>query len=61
LFQYLQRTDIATFKFNKKSKKWFLHKWGGDSFDAMEPDKKTALVRTPKEFGIVEFENFRRD
>ncbi|HXB40903.1 MAG TPA: hypothetical protein VNZ49_10205 [Bacteroidia bacterium] len=54
-------TDIVTFKFDKKSKKWFLYKWGGDNFNVSEPDKKTTLVRTPKEFGIMEFENFRRD
>ncbi len=54
-------TDIVTFRFDKKTKKWFLHKWGGDQFEATDPNKKTTLVRTPKEFGLVQFENFRRD
>ncbi len=55
-------TDIATFKFDKKKKKkWFLTRWGGDTFNTSEPDKKTTAIKTKKEFGIVEFEKFVRE
>lgn len=53
--------DIITLKYDKKQKKWFLQKWTNETFNATEPEKKVATVRTPKEFGVVEFEKFRRD
>ena len=53
-------TDIATFHYDKKQKKWFLSRWGGDSFHTAEPEKKTTNIKTPKNFGVVEFEKFVR-
>lgn len=53
-------TDIVTFKYDKLKKKWFLHKWGGDSYHTSDPDKVKTEVKTVKQFGVVEFDRFKR-
>ena len=53
-------TDIVTFKYDKLKQKWFLSRWGGDSFHTSDPDKKTSEVKTVKDFGVVEFDKFNR-
>lgn len=37
---------------------WYLHKDGGNSFHATEPEKTTTKIRTTKDFGKVKFEEF---
>ncbi|WP_113616957.1 hypothetical protein [Chitinophaga flava] len=51
-------TRIITFKYSPTDKYWYLHKDGGDSFHASEPDKVTSKVRTSKDFGKVPFNKF---
>jgi hypothetical protein len=51
-------TRIITFKYSKEDNYWFLHKDGGDSFHAAEPDKVETHVRTVKDFGKVCFDDF---
>lgn len=54
-------SDIVTFHYDKKTGKWLLHRWGGNSYHTSEPEKVTKSVKTPKEFGVVEFLKFKRD
>ncbi len=51
-------THIITFKYNAKKKSWFLHKDGGDSFHASDPEKVETQVATVKDFGVVKFEDY---
>lgn len=51
-------TRIITFKFSPADNYWFLHKDGGDSFHAAEPEKVTTKVQTTKDFGKVPFDKF---
>lgn len=49
---------IITYKYSKKDNEWFLHKDGGESFHASEPEVTESNIRTTKDFGQVKFENF---
>jgi hypothetical protein len=51
-------TRTITFKYLPADKYWYLHKDGGDSFHAADPDKVTTKVRTTKDFGKVPFDKF---
>lgn len=51
-------TRIITYKYSKADNNWYLHKDGGDSFHAADPDNNTSTVKTTKDFGKVEFEKF---
>jgi hypothetical protein len=51
-------THITTFKWSAEDKTWLLHKDGGESFHALEPDKVETDVKTQKDFGKVPFEQF---
>lgn len=51
-------TRIVTFRYSASDKTWYLHKDGGDSFHASEPEKVESKVRTTKEFGKVRFDEF---
>lgn len=51
-------TRISTFKYASADQQWYLHKDGGDSFHAGDPDKVTSTVRTTKDFGTVRFDAF---
>jgi hypothetical protein len=54
-------TDIVTFWYNKEKKTWFLHKIGGEVFNAFEAKTTSSWLKTTKDFGVVEFRNFNRD
>lgn len=51
-------TRNITFKYSKADSTWYLHKDGGDSFHATDPEKVTTKVRTVKDFGKVPFAEF---
>jgi len=51
-------TRLITFKYSKREGKWYLHKDGGVSFHASEPNKVEEKVKTVKDFGKVPFEQF---
>ncbi len=51
-------THIITFKYNKEKQNWFLHKVGGDSFHATDPENIKTKVKTVKDFGIIPFEKY---
>lgn len=51
-------TRIITYKFDKPSGKWFLHKDGGETYHISFPDEKEEHLRTKKDFGTVPFEHF---
>lgn len=51
-------TRIITYKYDKASGKWFLHKDGGESYHVTDPEKTEEHVRSKKDFGIVPFEKF---
>lgn len=52
---------IITFKYNKNSKEWFLHKDGIVSWHTSDPDKITEKVLGKKDFGTISFENYNVD
>jgi len=47
-----------TFKYSEKDSKWYLHKDGGDSYHANDPENVETKVKTVDDFGIIEFEVF---
>ena len=49
---------IITYKYSKADNHWFLHRDGGESFHASEPEKSESNMRTKKDFGKVKFEDF---
>jgi hypothetical protein len=51
-------TRTITFKYSPADNYWYLHKDGGDSFHAAEPEKTTTKVKTTKDFGKVPFDKF---
>lgn len=51
-------TRYVTFKYSPKDKNWYLHKDGGESFHASEPDSVTTNIRTVSDFGTVAFDQF---
>ncbi|MGK0388359.1 MAG: hypothetical protein ACI94Y_001087 [Maribacter sp.] len=52
-------TRIMTFKYDAKKKDWFLHKDGGVSYLASDPDKMEEEVSSVKDFGVVAFNDFK--
>jgi len=54
--------QVTTFKYNVKKKKWFLHKIGIESTFCNEyvngAPKVETVVKTVKDFGVVEFDKF---
>lgn len=51
-------TRTTTFKFSPADGFWYLHKDGGDSFHASNPEKVTTKIRTTKDFGKLPFDQF---
>lgn len=51
-------TRIITFKYSPVDKRWYLHKDGGESYHATDPEKSETKVKTVKNFGKVPFERF---
>lgn len=52
-------TKVVTFKFDPSKQEWFLHKDGGQSFHASEPDSTMEeKVETTKDFGVVKFTDY---
>lgn len=51
-------TRIITYKYDQKSKEWYLHKDGSESFHASDPENVTEAIKTTKDFGQVKFEAF---
>lgn len=51
-------TRVITYKYSKEENNWFLHKDGGESFHATEPEKVEKSIKTIKDFGKVLFKDF---
>ncbi|RZM25337.1 MAG: hypothetical protein EOO88_19685 [Pedobacter sp.] len=51
-------TRIVTFKYSPSEKNWFLHRDGGDSFNAISHQEIKKPVRTVRDFGKVAFKKF---
>lgn len=51
-------TRTITFKYAPADSYWYLHKDGGESFHAADPEKVKTNVRTVKDFGKVPFDSF---
>ncbi|GAB2767814.1 hypothetical protein GCM10027175_00780 [Hymenobacter latericoloratus] len=51
-------THIVTFKYNPADHHWYLHREGGDSFHAADPEKVETHVKTTRDFGRVRFEQY---
>jgi len=49
---------VITYKYSKEENNWFLHKDGGESFHASEPEKVETKVETTKDFGKILFRDF---
>jgi len=47
--------EISTFRYSPKYKRWYLYKYG------VENSGKTIKLKTKKDFGVVRFENFRKN
>lgn len=54
-------TKIYTFKYLREEDTWILHKVGGESFHATEPEKVESHVQTRKDFGKVYFKDFKKN
>ncbi|WP_224994305.1 hypothetical protein [Cesiribacter sp. SM1] len=53
---------IITFKYQSDSQHWYLHKDGGVSFHAANPDSTMEeSVKTVKDFGVIRFEDYKTD
>ena len=51
-------TYIITFKYNPIDHHWYLHRAGGDSFHASNPDSAKTHIETPRDFGRIRFERY---
>jgi hypothetical protein len=51
-------TRTITFRYSPADNYWYLHKDGGESFHASEPEKITTKIETTKDFGKVPFDKF---
>ncbi|UOQ71963.1 hypothetical protein [Hymenobacter cellulosilyticus] len=51
-------THITTFKYDPARRTWFLHREGGESFHATDPDKVESYGRTIRDFGRVAFADY---
>jgi len=51
-------TRIITFKYSSVDNYWYLHKDGGDSFNASDTENVTTKIKTTKDFGKVPFDKF---
>jgi hypothetical protein len=51
-------SDFITFKFNKDNKRFYLHREDLSNFHASNPDKIKTTIKTKKDFGIVDFEQY---
>ena len=51
-------TSISTFKYDPADKTWYLHREGGESFHASEPDKVITHMKTARDFGRILFERY---
>jgi hypothetical protein len=54
-------THITTFKYAPTDKQWYLHREGGDSFHATDPDKAETHIETVKDFGRIAFPDYDYD
>ncbi|UOQ65178.1 hypothetical protein [Hymenobacter volaticus] len=51
-------THISTFKYAPADKQWYLHREGGDSFHAADPEKVETHIETVRDFGQVSFADY---
>ncbi|RZK57010.1 MAG: hypothetical protein EOO59_09390 [Hymenobacter sp.] len=51
-------TRFVTFKYDPTARTWLLHRDGGESFHATDPEHSTATTATSKNFGRVTFAKF---
>ncbi|TVT40627.1 hypothetical protein FNT36_14250 [Hymenobacter setariae] len=51
-------TRLVTFKYNQASHTWLLHRDGGESFHASDPEHSKTNMRTSKNFGRVPLARF---
>ena len=52
-------TDYLTFKYDKLQSKFYLHRQDISNFHASNPDKVEKIIKTKKNFGTVDFENYK--
>lgn len=51
-------THIITFRYDPTDRHWYLHRIGGESFHASEPEKVKTDLQTVRDFGRVRFEQY---
>jgi hypothetical protein len=51
-------TRFVTFRYDAAARTWLLHRDGGESFHATDPEHGTTSMRTAKDFGRVLFTRF---
>lgn len=51
-------THITTFRYAPATKQWYLHREGGDSFHATDPEKVETHIETVKDFGRLSFTDY---
>ncbi|MBO0358827.1 hypothetical protein J0X19_12795 [Hymenobacter sp. BT186] len=51
-------THITTFKYAPVDQQWYLHREGGDSFHAADPEKVETHIETTKDFGRIAFPDY---
>ena len=54
-------TRIVTFRYDPETRRWWLHRVGGETFHAASPDSAQSYMHTTRNFGRVSFEQFTGD
>jgi len=54
-------SQVVTFKYDKSKNEWFLHRDGSESFHASEPDKVETTIKTVKDFGVINFKDYKKN
>lgn len=51
-------TRVITFRYEPTSRRWWLHRDGGETFHSADPDKTETHMKTVRDFGRIRFEQF---
>ncbi|AHJ96582.1 hypothetical protein Hsw_0987 [Hymenobacter swuensis DY53] len=54
-------TRIITFRHDPATRRWWLHRVGGETFHSASPDSAQSYMHTARDFGRVSFEQFTGD
>lgn len=54
-------TRVTTFRYELATRRWWLHRVGGETFHATSPDSAKSYMSTVRDFGRVRFEQFTGD